>query len=45
MDYINFKLHGDQKFRDKNNFFEFQIESNIQQLQHKRKNVPQAFDD
>ena len=32
LDMINFKLFCDIKYRDKNDFFEFQIESQMRQL-------------
>lgn len=35
LDTINFKLHGDEKYRVKNDFFEFQIENQVSQLDPK----------
>ena len=35
LDQINFKLHGDSRFKDKNEFFEFQIENLVSQFDTK----------
>ena len=35
LDQINFKLHGDFRFKEKNEFFEFQIENLISQFNTK----------